>query len=67
MDFDEILCMQYWYLHLEISRTFQQSYGPCTLTDVKILIFLNIFRNNEWILIKFRLCIDIHVYDPCCD
>ena len=23
------------------------------LSDVKISIFLNIFRNNEWILIKF--------------
>ena len=35
------------------------------LFDVKISIFLNIFRNNEWTLIKFCLCIDI--YDPCCD
>ena len=31
------------------------------LIDVKI----SIFRNNEWILIKFCLWIDI--YDPCCD
>ena len=29
------------------------------------LLVLNICRNNEWILIKFCLCIDI--YDPCCD
>ena len=35
------------------------------LIDVKISIFLNIFGNNEWILIKICLCIDI--YDPCCD
>ena len=33
--------------------------------DVKILIFLNVFRNNEQILIKKFLCIDI--YGPCCD
>ena len=37
----------------------------CPLIDVKISIFLNILRNNEWILINFCLCID--VYDPCCD
>ena len=49
MDFDEILCDQ----------------KSWHLIDVKISIFLNNFRNNEWILIKFCLCIDI--YDPCCD
>ena len=31
------------------------------LIDVKLSIFLNVFRNNEWILIKFCLCIDIYV------
>ena len=31
------------------------------LIDVKI----SIFRNIEWILIKFCLCIDI--CDPCCE
>ena len=36
-----------------------------SLIDVKISIFLNIFRNNEWILIKF--CLRIDIYDPCCD
>ena len=35
------------------------------LIDFKISIFLNIFRNNEWILIKFCLCID--TYNPCCE
>ena len=35
------------------------------LNNVKISFFLSIFRNNEWILIKLCLCIDI--YDPCCD
>ena len=59
MDFDEILCMQYCDLLLKFSQTFQQSLWP--LIDVKIAVFLNIFRNNEWILIKFCLCID---YDP---
>ena len=43
--------------------------GNCKQTifkeiDVKISIFLNSFKKNEWILIKC-LCIDI--YDPCCD
>ena len=35
------------------------------LIDVKISVFLNIFRSNEWMLITFCLCIDI--YDPHCD
>ena len=47
----------------EIFPNFSTESWP--LIDVKISIFLNIFRNNEWILIKFCLCIDI--YDPCCD
>ena len=42
----------------EIFLNFSAELWP--LIDVKILIF----RNNEWILIKFCLCIDI--YDPCC-
>ena len=40
----------------EIFLNFSTELWP--LTDVKI----SIFRNNEWILIKFCLCIDI--YDP---
>ena len=59
MDFYEIVCNQ----HMKFSRTFQQESWP--LIDVKISIFLKIFKNNEWILIKFCFCIDI--YDPCCD
>ena len=55
MDFDEILCMQYCDQRMKFSWTFQQNYSPY----VKIWIFLNIFRNNEWILIKFCLYIDI--------
>ena len=63
MDSDEILCKQYCDLTHEISPNFSTELWP--LIDVKISIFLNIFRNNERILIKFCLCIDI--YDPCCD
>ena len=33
-----------------------------SLIYVKISIFLNTFRNNEWILIKFCFC--INKYDP---
>ena len=51
-----------WLTH-EIFPNFSTDLWP--LIDVKISFFLNIFRNNEWILIKFCLCIDI--YDPCCD
>ena len=51
-----------WLTH-EIFPNFSTELWP--LIDVKISFFLNIFRNNEWILIKFCLCIDI--YDPCCD
>ena len=51
-----------WLTH-EIFPNFSTELWP--LIDVKISIFLNIFRNNEWILIKFYLCIDI--YDPCRD
>ena len=42
------------------SRTFQQLWP---LIDVKISIFLNIFKNNEWILINFvyALIYMIHV------
>ena len=60
MDFDEILCMQavLWLAH-EIFLNFSTELWP--LIDVKI----SIFRNNEWILIKFCWCIDI--YDRCCD
>ena len=58
MDFDEILCMQY-----EIFPNF--SIELWHLIDVKISIFLNIFKNSESILIKICLCIDI--YDPWCD
>ena len=47
-----------WLAH-EIFLNFSAELWP--LIDVKI----SIFRNNEWILIKFCLCIDI--YDPCCD
>ena len=43
----------------EIFLNFSVELWP--LIDVKI----SIFRNNEWILIKFCLCIDI--LDPCCD
>ena len=57
MNCDEILCMQ--YCDLEIFLNFSTELWP--LIDVKI----SIFRNNEWTLIKFCLCIDI--YDPCCD
>ena len=53
-----VLCLTH-----EIFPDFSTELWP--LIDVKISIFLNIFRNNEWILIKFCLCIDI--YDPCCD
>ena len=62
MDLEEILCMQYCDLTHEIFPNFSTGLWP--LIDVKISIFLNIFRNNEWILIKFCLCIDtytIHV------
>ena len=47
-----------WLAH-EIFLNFSTELWP--LIDVKI----SIFRNNEWIMIKFCLCIDI--YDPCCD
>ena len=55
MDFDEISCMQY----CEIFLNFSTELRP--LIDSKISIFLNIIRNNEWILIKFCLCIDIYM------
>ena len=45
-----------WLTH-EIFLNFSTELWP--LIDVKISIFLNIFRNNEWILIKLCLCIDI--------
>ena len=51
------------WLTLEIFPNLPTELWP--LIDVKISICLNIFRNNEWILIKFCLYIDI--YDPCCD
>ena len=51
-----------WLTH-EIFQNFSTELWP--LIDVKISIFLHIFRNNEWTLIKFCLCIDI--YDPWCD
>ena len=54
MDFDEILCMQY-----EIFLNLSTELWP--LIDVKI----SIFRNNEWILIKF--CLGIDMYDPSLD
>ena len=47
-----------WPAH-EIFLNFSTELWP--LIDVKI----SVFRNNEWILIKFCLCIDIH--NPCCD
>ena len=46
MDFDEILCMQYY----EIFPSFSTELWP--LIAVKISTFLNIFRNNEWIFYK---------------
>ena len=45
MDFDEILCMQYFDLTHEIFPNFSTELQP--LMDVKISNFLNIFRNNE--------------------
>ena len=45
-----------WLTH-KIFPNFSTELWP--LIDVKISIFLCIFRNNEWILIKFRLCIGI--------
>ena len=45
MEFDEILCMQYQH---KIFPKFSTELWP--LIEVKISIFLNIFRNNEWIL-----------------
>ena len=45
-----------WLTH-EIFLNFSTELWP--LTDVHISIFLNIFRNIEWILIKFCLCTDI--------
>ena len=48
-----------WWLTHEIFLNFSSELWP--LIDVKI----SIFRNNEWILITFCLCIDI--YDPSCD
>ena len=47
-----------WLVH-EIFLNFSSELW--SLIDVKI----SIFRNNEWILITFCLCINI--YDPCCD
>ena len=47
-----------WLEH-EIFLNFSTELWP--LIDVKI----SIFRSNEWILVKFCLCIDM--YDPCCD
>ena len=47
MDFDEILCMQYSDQLHAISPNFSTVLWP--LIDVKISIFLNIFRNNEWV------------------
>ena len=47
-----------WLAH-EIFLNFSTELWP--LIDVKI----SIFRNNEWILIKFCWCIDICF--PCCD
>ena len=44
-----------WLTH-EIYLNFLTELWP--LIDVKISIFLNIFRNNEWILIKLCLCRD---------
>ena len=61
MDFDEIL-----YICSIVTNTwnfpkFSTELWP--LIDVKISIILNIFRNNEWILIKFvyALIYIIHV------
>ena len=48
------------WLTLEIFPNLSTELWP--LIDVKFSIFLNIFRNNEWNLIKFCLYIDI--YDP---
>ena len=50
-----------WLTH-EIFLNFSTELWP--LIDVKISIFLNIFRNNEWILIKLCLCIDIMYMIP---
>ena len=47
----------------EIFPKFSTELWP--LIDVKISIFLDIFRNNEWILIKF--CLSVDICDPCCD
>ena len=47
-----------WLAH-EIFLNFSTELWP--LIDVKI----SVFCNNEWILRKVCLCIDI--YDPCCD
>ena len=56
MDFDEILRMQYYYLYMRISRTFQQCYGPGLM--LKFQFFSISLDINELILIKFCLCID---------
>ena len=48
-----------WLTH-EIFSNFSTELWP--LIDVKISNFLNIFSNNEWILIKFCLCIDIYIW-----
>ena len=55
MDFDEILCMQYCD-HMKFSQTFQKSYDPWLMLKFQFSQY-TIFRNNEWILIKFCKCI----------
>ena len=39
MNFDDILCMQYFDQHMKFSQTFQQSYELWLLIDVKISFF----------------------------
>ena len=51
------------WLTYEIFPNFSTELWP--MINVKISILLSIFRNDEWILIKVCLCVDI--YDPCCD
>ena len=65
-------CIAFWVTFFRFSRftaAFPKFKGPWPQVqkgwkipvDVKISIFLNIFRNNEWILIKFCLCIDVYM------
>ena len=65
MDFDGILCMQYFYFdqHMKFSPNCSTELWP--VIDVDSSFVLNIFRNNKCILMKY--CLSIDIYDPSCD